>query len=163
MTYITSVHDTTGQSTQCVLRARIETTVRFNFRSQTKRRSSWRGLRFEFSKTNVWNTCFMKPVIGWRNTLTFERWKVSTRSEILCRIVRSIVEELFRHTGIDIIVYFHNPNNLTKTTQAKKTVICYFFQTLGCNEGLNCRYSHNEGDGFWFRDGTGLRRGQCNE
>ena len=72
------------------------------------------------------------------------------------RVVRNMLETLFRCTGIEILVCSFNPR-----TQAnnKRTIDCHFFKTSGCIKGNECRFRHQG----LFRDETVLRRGQCNE
>ena len=68
------------------------------------------------------------------------------------RVVRSMLEEIFRSSGIDILVCCHNPRKAQK-----KTVDCYFHKTSRCKFGNTCRYRHDDISGRKV-----LRRGQCN-
>ncbi|CAH0558646.1 unnamed protein product [Brassicogethes aeneus] len=73
------------------------------------------------------------------------------------RIIRSMVEVIFRFSGIHILVCCHNP----KRTTGRKTVDCYFYRTSQCKFGSLCKYRHGAED--HFRDENVLRRGQCSE
>jgi hypothetical protein len=69
------------------------------------------------------------------------------------RVVRSMLEEVFRSTGIDILVCCHNPRKVQQ-----KTVDCYFHKVSRCKYGEACRYRHGDISGR-----NVLRRGQCGE
>ena len=72
------------------------------------------------------------------------------------RIVRNMLEILFRYTGVEILVCSFNPRT---PANSKRTIDCHFFKTSGCIKGDACRFRHRG----LFRDETVLRRGQCNE
>lgn len=55
------------------------------------------------------------------------------------RIVRSMIEEVFRYTGIDFLVCCYNPR---ATNGSQRTVACHFFRTASCREGAKCPYLH---------------------
>ncbi|KAJ8937610.1 hypothetical protein NQ318_018423 [Aromia moschata] len=74
------------------------------------------------------------------------------------RVIRSMLEVLFRFTGIDILVCCYNP----RRSLNEKTVDCFFYQTSRCKNGSFCRYRHRPGDDT-IRDEMSLRRGQCYE
>ncbi|KAJ8951651.1 hypothetical protein NQ318_012322 [Aromia moschata] len=74
------------------------------------------------------------------------------------RVIRSMLEVLFRFTGIDILVCCYNP----RRSLNEKTVDCFFYQTSRCKNGSFCRYRHGPGDDT-IRDEMSLRRGQCYE
>ncbi|VEN51359.1 unnamed protein product [Callosobruchus maculatus] len=61
------------------------------------------------------------------------------------RIIRNMLEVLFRFTGIEILVCSWNARGLTE----QRTVDCFFYQTSGCS------FRHER-----FGDETALRRGQ---
>ncbi|CAH0547092.1 unnamed protein product [Brassicogethes aeneus] len=73
------------------------------------------------------------------------------------RIIRSMVEVIFRFSSIHILVCCHNP----KRTTGRKTVDSYFYRTSQCKFGSLCKYRHGAED--HFRDENVLRRGQCSE
>ncbi|VEN61189.1 unnamed protein product [Callosobruchus maculatus] len=68
------------------------------------------------------------------------------------RIIRNMLEVLFRFTGIEILVCSWNPRGPTE----HRTVDCFFYQTSGCKKGVLCPFRHER-----FGDETALRRGQC--
>ncbi|KAJ8953765.1 hypothetical protein NQ318_015422 [Aromia moschata] len=70
------------------------------------------------------------------------------------RVIRSMLEVLFRFTGIDILVCCYNP----RRSLNEKTVDCFFYQTSRCKNGSFCRYRHGPGDDT-IRDEMSLRRG----
>ncbi|KAJ8936949.1 hypothetical protein NQ318_015567 [Aromia moschata] len=72
------------------------------------------------------------------------------------RVIRSMLEVLFRFTGIEILVCCYNP----RRSLNEKTVDCFFYQTSRCKNGPFCRYRHRPGDDT-IRDEMSLRRGQC--
>ncbi|KAJ8957199.1 hypothetical protein NQ318_007761 [Aromia moschata] len=74
------------------------------------------------------------------------------------RVIRSMLEVLFRFTGIEILVCCYNP----RRTLNEKTVDCFFYQTSRCKNGSFCRYRHGPEDDT-IRDEMSLRRGQCYE
>ncbi|KAJ8945882.1 hypothetical protein NQ318_002723 [Aromia moschata] len=74
------------------------------------------------------------------------------------RVIRSMLEVLFRFTGIEILVCCYNP----RRSLDEKTVDCFFYQTSRCKNGPFCRYRHRPGDDT-IRDEMSLRRGQCYE
>ncbi|KAJ8938634.1 hypothetical protein NQ318_015933 [Aromia moschata] len=74
------------------------------------------------------------------------------------RVIRSMLEVLFRFTGIEILVCCYNP----RRSLNEKTVDCFFYQTSRCKNGPFCRYRHRPGDDT-IRDEMSLRRGQCYE
>ncbi|KAJ8952205.1 hypothetical protein NQ318_022655 [Aromia moschata] len=74
------------------------------------------------------------------------------------RVIRSMLEVLFRFTGIEILVCCYNP----RRSLNEKTVDCFFYQTSRCKNGSFCRYRHRPGDDT-IRDEMSLRRGQCYE
>ncbi|KAJ8959591.1 hypothetical protein NQ318_021769 [Aromia moschata] len=74
------------------------------------------------------------------------------------RVIRSMLEVLFRFTGIEILVCCYNP----RRSLNEKTVDCFFYQTSRCKNGSFCRYRHGPGDDT-IRDEMSLRRGQCYE
>ncbi|VEN55697.1 unnamed protein product [Callosobruchus maculatus] len=74
------------------------------------------------------------------------------RDSLDWRIIRNMLEVLFRFTGIEILVCSWNPRGPTE----HRTVDCFFYQTSGCKKGLPCLYRHER-----FRGETALRRGQC--
>ncbi|KAJ8961409.1 hypothetical protein NQ318_014655 [Aromia moschata] len=74
------------------------------------------------------------------------------------RVIRSMLEVLFRFTGIDILVCCYNP----RRSLNEKTVDCFFYQTSRCKNGSFFRYRHGPGDDT-IRDEMSLRRGQCYE
>ncbi|KAJ8962916.1 hypothetical protein NQ318_001327 [Aromia moschata] len=74
------------------------------------------------------------------------------------RVIRSMLEVLFRFTGIEILVCCYNP----RRSLNEKTVDCFFYQTFRCKNGSFCRYRHRPGDDT-IRDEMSLRRGQCYE
>ncbi|KAJ8932176.1 hypothetical protein NQ318_015312 [Aromia moschata] len=51
------------------------------------------------------------------------------------RVIRSMLEVLFRFTGIEILVCCYNP----RRSLNEKTVDCFFYQTSRCKNGLNVR------------------------
>ncbi|KAJ8957206.1 hypothetical protein NQ318_007768, partial [Aromia moschata] len=51
------------------------------------------------------------------------------------RVIRSMLEVLFRFTGIDILVCCYNP----RRSLNEKTVDCFFYQTSRCKNGSFCR------------------------
>ena len=69
------------------------------------------------------------------------------------RVVRSMLEEIFRFTGIDVLVCCYNPKKVPE-----KTVDCYFNKVSRCKYGEVCRYRHGDISGRKV-----LRRGQCNK
>ncbi|KAJ8940491.1 hypothetical protein NQ318_008529 [Aromia moschata] len=74
------------------------------------------------------------------------------------RVIRSMLEVLFRFTGIEILVCCYNP----RRSLNEKTVDCFFYQTSRCKNGSFCRYRHGPEDDT-IRDEMSLRRGQCYE
>ncbi|KAJ8949926.1 hypothetical protein NQ318_007634 [Aromia moschata] len=74
------------------------------------------------------------------------------------RVRRSMLEVLFRFTGIEILVCCYNP----RRSLNEKTVDCFFYQTSRCKNGSFCRYRHGPEDDT-IRDEMSLRRGQCYE
>ncbi|KAJ8945875.1 hypothetical protein NQ318_002715 [Aromia moschata] len=74
------------------------------------------------------------------------------------RVIRSMLEVLFRFTGIEILVCCYNP----RRSLNEKTVDCFFYQTSRCKNGSLCRYRHGPEDDT-IRDEMSLRRGQCYE
>ncbi|KAJ8944680.1 hypothetical protein NQ318_015888 [Aromia moschata] len=72
------------------------------------------------------------------------------------RVIRSMLEVLFRFTGIEILVCCYNP----RRSLNEKTVDCFFYQTSRCKNGSFCRYRHGPEDDT-IRDEMSLRRGQC--
>ncbi|KAJ8948867.1 hypothetical protein NQ318_013521 [Aromia moschata] len=74
------------------------------------------------------------------------------------RVIRSMLEVLFRFTGIEILICCYNPRRSLNV----KTVDCFFYQTSRCKNGPFCRYRHRPGDET-IRDEMSLRRGQCYE
>ncbi|KAJ8937578.1 hypothetical protein NQ318_023109 [Aromia moschata] len=70
------------------------------------------------------------------------------------RVIRSMLEVLFRFTGIEILVCCYNP----RRTLNEKTVDCFFYQTSRCKNGSFCRYRHGPEDDT-IRDEMSLRRG----
>ncbi|KAJ8937215.1 hypothetical protein NQ318_006636 [Aromia moschata] len=74
------------------------------------------------------------------------------------RVIRSMLEVLFRFTGIEVLVCCYNP----RRSLNEKTVDCFFYQTSRCKNGSFCRYRHRPGDDT-IRDEMSLRRGQCYE
>ncbi|KAJ8963216.1 hypothetical protein NQ318_018682 [Aromia moschata] len=70
------------------------------------------------------------------------------------RVIRSMLEVLFRFTGIEILVCCYNP----RRSLNEKTVDCFFYQTSRCKNGSFCRYRHRPGDDT-IRDEMSLRRG----
>lgn len=56
------------------------------------------------------------------------------------KVIRSMIEELFQHTGIEVIVCCYHRR---AGSGAKKTVPCYFFASSSCNKGSACRYLHS--------------------
>ncbi|KAJ8962682.1 hypothetical protein NQ318_001079 [Aromia moschata] len=52
------------------------------------------------------------------------------------RVIRSMLEVLFRFTGIEILVCCYNP----RRSLNEKTVDCFFYQTSRCKNGSFCRY-----------------------
>ncbi|KAJ8944398.1 hypothetical protein NQ318_023171 [Aromia moschata] len=74
------------------------------------------------------------------------------------RVIRSMLEVLFRFTGIEILVCCYNP----RRSLNEKTVDCFFYQTSRCKNGSFCRYRHRPRDDT-IRDEMSLRRGQCYE
>ncbi|CAH2007354.1 unnamed protein product [Acanthoscelides obtectus] len=73
------------------------------------------------------------------------------------RIIRSMLEVVFRYTDIRFLVCCHNPRRL----HPGKSVDCYFFKNAYCKKGQSCRYRHPPPVRS-FRDGMTLGRGQCN-
>ncbi|KAJ8946518.1 hypothetical protein NQ318_004653 [Aromia moschata] len=71
------------------------------------------------------------------------------------RVIRSMLEVLFRFTGIEILVCCYNP----RRSLNEKTVDCFFYQTSRCKNGSFCRYRHGPEDDT-IRDEMSLRRGQ---
>ncbi|KAJ8945546.1 hypothetical protein NQ318_020392 [Aromia moschata] len=57
------------------------------------------------------------------------------------RVIRSMLEVLFRFTGIEILVCCYNP----RRSLNEKTVDCFFYQTSRCKNGSFCRYRHRPG------------------
>ncbi|KAJ8951518.1 hypothetical protein NQ318_000214 [Aromia moschata] len=74
------------------------------------------------------------------------------------RVIRSMLEVLFRFSGIEILVSCYNP----RRSLNEKTVDCFFYQTSRCKNGSFCRYRHGPEDDT-IRDEMSLRRGQCYE
>ncbi|KAJ8950024.1 hypothetical protein NQ318_002436 [Aromia moschata] len=74
------------------------------------------------------------------------------------RVIRSMLEVLFRFTGIEILICCYNP----RRSLNEKTVDCFFYQTSQCKNGSFCRYRHGPEDDT-IRDEMSLRRGQCYE
>ncbi|KAJ8946274.1 hypothetical protein NQ318_023124 [Aromia moschata] len=72
------------------------------------------------------------------------------------RVIRSMLEVLFRFTGIEVMVCCYNP----RRSLNEKTVDCFFYQTSRCKNGSFCRYRHGPEDDT-IRDEMSLRRGQC--
>ncbi|KAJ8939474.1 hypothetical protein NQ318_022528 [Aromia moschata] len=70
------------------------------------------------------------------------------------RVIRSMLEVLFRFTGIEVLVCCYNP----RRSLNEKTVDCFFYQTSRCKNGSFCRYRHRPGDDT-IRDEMSLRRG----
>lgn len=54
-------------------------------------------------------------------------------------IVRNVVQELHRHTEIEVLVWWYNP---WIRGEIKKTVNCYFYATFQCTKEPDCRYRH---------------------
>ncbi|KAJ8953508.1 hypothetical protein NQ318_023631 [Aromia moschata] len=71
------------------------------------------------------------------------------------RVIRSMLEVLFRFTGIEILVCCYNP----RRSLNEKTVDCFFYQTSRCKNGPRCRYRHGPEDDGTIRDEMSLRRG----
>ncbi|KAJ8938538.1 hypothetical protein NQ318_016908 [Aromia moschata] len=74
------------------------------------------------------------------------------------RVIRSMLEVIFRFTGVEILVCCYNP----RRSLNEKTVDCFFYQTSRCKNGSFCRYRHGPEDDT-IRDEMSLRRGQCYE
>lgn len=70
------------------------------------------------------------------------------------RIVRNMLEILFRYTGVEILVCSFNPNG---QDERERTIDCHFFNTSRCTRGDTCRFRHE-----LIRDESVLRREQCN-
>ena len=74
------------------------------------------------------------------------------------KTVRSMLEVIFRSTGIEIMVCSCNH----KRSPAEKSVDCYFFQKGNCRNETLCKFRHEKNHSP-FRDEMVLRRGQCSE
>ncbi|KAJ8951566.1 hypothetical protein NQ318_020442 [Aromia moschata] len=74
------------------------------------------------------------------------------------RVIRSMLEVLFRFTGIEVLVCCYNPRRPLN----EKTVDCFFYQTSRCKNGSFCRYRHGPEDDT-IRDEMSLRRGSVTE
>lgn len=77
------------------------------------------------------------------------------------RIVKSMVEVLFQHTGVEIMVCSYQ----SEPRKQSKTVDCFFYSTSGCDRGSSCRFRHRllETENECFGTKPVLRRGQCDE
>ncbi|XP_050507422.1 uncharacterized protein LOC126885038 [Diabrotica virgifera virgifera] len=76
------------------------------------------------------------------------------------KIVRSMLEVIFRETGVRITVCCMNP----KMSYPSKTVDCYFFSMGVCRAGESCRFRHpGPSSRVADRDAQILRGEQCNK
>ncbi|KAJ8948302.1 hypothetical protein NQ318_020789 [Aromia moschata] len=73
------------------------------------------------------------------------------------RVIRIMLEVLFRFTGIGILVCCYNP----RRTLNERTVDCFFYRTSRCKNGPRCRYRHGPEHDGTIRDEMSLWRGQC--
>lgn len=73
------------------------------------------------------------------------------------RIIRNMLEVVFKDTGVNIVVCSYNP---WKMPRENRTVACYFYATTGrCKEGSACRYKHGDEGMTSFRDGMDFKEG----
>ncbi|KAJ8937745.1 hypothetical protein NQ318_009155 [Aromia moschata] len=108
----------------------------------------------------VWDTLVeLRDVLLSQNISSLAIPKIASGLDGLdWRVIRSMLEVLFRFTGIEILVCCYNP----RRSLNEKTVDCFFYQTSRCKNGPFCRYRHRPGDDT-IRDEMSLRRGQCYE
>ncbi|KAJ8948307.1 hypothetical protein NQ318_020794 [Aromia moschata] len=108
----------------------------------------------------VWDTLVeLRDVLLSQSTSSLAIPKIASGLDGLdWRVIRSMLEVLFRFTGIEILVCCYNP----RRSLNEKTVDCFFYQTSRCKNGSFCRYRHRPGDDT-IRDEMSLRRGQCYE
>ncbi|KAJ8934486.1 hypothetical protein NQ318_016488 [Aromia moschata] len=108
----------------------------------------------------VWDTLVeLRDVLLSQNISSLAIPKIASGLDGLdWRVIRSMLEVLFRFTEIEILVCCYNP----RRSLDEKTVDCFFYQTSRCKNGPFCRYRHRPGDDT-IRDEMSLRRGQCYE
>ncbi|KAJ8946839.1 hypothetical protein NQ318_006749 [Aromia moschata] len=108
----------------------------------------------------VWDTLVeLRDVLLSQNISSLAIPKIASGLDGLdWRVIRSMLEVLFRFTGIEILVCCYNP----RRSLNEKTVDCFFYQTSRCKNGSFCRYRHGPEDDT-IRDEMSLRRGQCYE
>ncbi|KAJ8946612.1 hypothetical protein NQ318_007215 [Aromia moschata] len=108
----------------------------------------------------VWDTLVeLRDVLLSQNISSLAIPKIASGLDGLdWRVIRSMLEVLFRFTGIEILVCCYNP----RRSLNGKTVDCFFYQTSRCKNGSFCRYRHGPEDDT-IRDEVSLRRGQCYE
>ncbi|KAJ8911550.1 hypothetical protein NQ315_012803, partial [Exocentrus adspersus] len=75
------------------------------------------------------------------------------------RVIRSMLEVIFRFTGIKILVCTFSPAKPT----TDKTVDCYFYRRSSCKKGDLCGYRHDTMVPTHSETDMSLRRGQCDE
>ncbi|KAJ8941489.1 hypothetical protein NQ318_006175 [Aromia moschata] len=108
----------------------------------------------------VWDTLVeLRDVLLSQSISSLAIPKIASGLDVLdWRVIRSMLEVLFRFTGIEILVCCYNP----RRSLNEKTVDCFFYQTSRCKNGSFCRYRHGPEDDT-IRDEMSLRRGQCYE
>ncbi|KAJ8943570.1 hypothetical protein NQ318_008273 [Aromia moschata] len=92
----------------------------------------------------VWDTLVeLRDVLLSRNISSLAIPKIASGLDGLdWRVIRSMLEVIFRFTGVEILVCCYNPRRLLN----EKTVDCFFYQTSRCKNGPFCRYCHRPGD-----------------
>ncbi|KAJ8951058.1 hypothetical protein NQ318_003754 [Aromia moschata] len=92
----------------------------------------------------VWDTLVeLRDVLLSQNISSLAIPKIASGLDGLdWRVIRSMLEVLFRFTGIEILVCCYNP----RKSLNEKTVDCFFYQTSRCKNGQCCRYRHGPED-----------------
>ncbi|CAH1998028.1 unnamed protein product [Acanthoscelides obtectus] len=138
-----------------VLQITEEGTNRKIFYLVTKK-ASYLKLNYE----DVWNAlCSLREVLIAEDLRKLAIPKLACGPDNLdWKIIRSMLEVVFRYTGIRFLLCCHNPRRLPPG----KSVSCYFFKNSYCKRGPSCRYRHPPPVRS-FRDGMTLGRGQCDK
>ncbi|KAJ8940405.1 hypothetical protein NQ318_009334 [Aromia moschata] len=99
---------------------------------------------------NIWDTLVeLRDVLLSQNISSLAIPKIASGLDGLdWRVIRSMLEVLFRFTGIEILVCCYNP----RRSLNERTVDCFFYRTSRCKNGPRCRYCHGPEDEGTIRD-----------
>ncbi|KAJ8933795.1 hypothetical protein NQ318_001525 [Aromia moschata] len=90
---------------------------------------------------------------------TYQNNISSGEDDLDWRVIISMLEVLFKITGIEILVCYYNP----RRSPNERTVDCFFYQTSRCKEGPRCQVS-SWTRGWWYNSGRNVfKEGQCGE